>query len=318
MVGTKLMENNTFTNTKYMLLGIVMLFIVSPSLWGAIEVIPNIKESPLWGKNLIGDIFTYGTSDSLKLGYYFTLLQSVYFKPLFLGVLVGVPVVFFVHYLVIGAKEFSHDGKKVYVFTLFNRIIHAIAAISFTLLLPTGLIMIFGSVFGGGGFVFACKEIHAISTLLFVIAVFPMFVMWVKRMFFTIDDWRWLKILGGYLSKEKKPIPAGKFNAGQKAWFWIVTLGGVMMIWTGGIMYFQEFDLKILTSISQIDLLRLSSIVHSALGIVILGLFITHLYMTLFVIKGTVQNMIDGYKSEEEIENLHSSYHKELKESGDL
>jgi len=41
---------------------------------------------------------------------------------------------------------------------------------------------------------------------------------------------KWMMIVGGYLSKEKKPIPAGKFNAGQKMWYWIATLGGMVMV----------------------------------------------------------------------------------------
>lgn len=311
MGGTKLMENR-----KYIILSVSIFLLLTPFLWGAVETMDNIKESPLWGKNLFEDILNYGRADSLQLGVYFTILQSEYFKPLFFGVLFGVPVAFFLHYLIIGPQSFNHDGKKILVFTMFNRIIHAIAGISFVLLVPTGLIIMFGTTFSAG-FVAVSKDIHTISTLLFIIAVFPMFTMWLKRMFFTIDDWRWLKILGGYLSKEKRVIPAGKFNAGQKAWFWIVTIGGVVMIWTGGIMYLQEFDFKIM-SMSQIDLLRLSALVHNGLAIVILGLFITHIYMAVFAIKGAINSMVDGYKGEEEIEMLHSSYHKELKDSGDL
>lgn len=160
-------------------------------------------DSAIFGKDLIPNILGYDKEGSLRLGYYFTLLQSTYFKPLFLGVLIGVPVAFLVHYLVIGPMIFSHDRKKIYVFTLFNRIVHAIAAIAFILLIPTGLIIMFGSTFGGGTFVTACREIHAISTLLFIISVFPMFFMWVRWMFLHLDDIKWLMIVGGYLNKIK-------------------------------------------------------------------------------------------------------------------
>lgn len=272
------------------------------------------SESSIYGQDLLPNILGYDQKESLHLGYYFTLLQSTYFKPLFLGVLIGVPTIFFIHYKIIGPKIFSHDGEKVYVFSVFNRIVHTIAAIAFILIIPTGVVMMYGSSFGGAEFVRTCKEIHAISTLLFVISVLPMFFMWVKGMIFNSDDIKWMMILGGYLSKEKKPIPAGKFNAGQKMWFWLATLGGIIMILTGAAMYFQDFELELLISnnISQIDFLRASAIVHNILGLAVTALFFTHFYMSVFAIKGAIHSIINGYKEEEELEILHSSFYKKL------
>jgi formate dehydrogenase subunit gamma len=277
-------------------------------------------DSAIFGKDLLTNILGYDQKESLHLGYYFTLLQSTYFKPLFLGVILGVPAVFFLHYLVIGPMKFSHDGKKIYIFTLFNRIVHAIAAIAFILLVPTGLVMIFGSTFGGGEFVRTCKEIHAISTLLFIISVVPMFTMWVRWMFIHWDDIKWLMIVGGYLNKNKKPVPAGKFNAGQKTWFWLATLGGFVMIGTGAAMFFQDFKLAMLVDlgISQIDFLRASAIVHNVLGLGVVILFLVHIYMSVFAIKGAIHSMITGYKEEEEVEILHSSFYKKLQKDNKI
>ncbi len=277
-------------------------------------------DSAIWGKELVPNILNYDKEGTLRLGHYFTLLQSEYFQILFFGVLVGVPVVFFIHYLIIGPMVFSHDRKKIYVFTLFNRIVHTIAAIAFILLIPTGVIMMFGDTLGGGTFVRVSKEIHAIATLLFIVSVFPMFFMWARWMFIHWDDIKWLMIVGGYLNKNKKPVPAGKFNAGQKTWFWLATLGGVVMIATGAIMYFQDFKLAILAEygVSQIDLLRASAIIHNVLGLAVLALFITHVYMSVFAIKGAIHSIITGYKEEEELEVLHSSFYKKLKKQNKI
>jgi len=278
------------------------------------------SDSAIWGTDLVTNILGYDKKGSLHLGHYFVILQSTYFKPIFFGVLLGVPAVFFLHYLIIGPMIFSHDGKKIYIFTLFNRIVHTIAVIAFLLIIPTGVIMIFASSFGGGVFVTTCKEIHAVATLLFIISVIPMFFMWVKSMFPHVDDIRWLMIVGGYLNKGKKPVPAGKFNAGQKTWFWLATLGGALMIVTGGAMYFQDFRLDILASngISQIDFLRASAILHNVVGAVILILFLTHIYMSVFAIKGAIYSIITGYKEEEEVEILHSSFYRKLKKQGKI
>lgn len=289
---------------KYLLL----ILIFCPLLFAS----TSISEA---NQDLIQNILLYGRGATAHVGSIFVQFQTTFFKYAYFVVVLLIPFVFFVHYVIIGPKRFSHDGNKIYLFTLFNRIVHAIAALSFIILIPTGLIMIFGSFFEGGVFVRTCKELHAISTLLFVISIVPMFLMWVKNMFFNRDDIKWMMILGGYLSKVKKPVPAGKFNAGQKMWFWVCTVGGLLMIITGALLYVQDLNGPLLSflGMTQIKLLRVSIIVHNIIGIAVTALFFTHMYMSMFAIKGAIHSIINGYKEEEEVQILHSSFYKELK-----
>jgi len=276
-------------------------------------------DSQIWGEMRIANIFGYAQAESLKLGPLFTMLQHEYFTMIFLAILVGVPAVFLIHYMVIGPKVFSHDGKKIFAFSLFSRIIHQIAAVSFIVIVPTGFVIVFGDFFGGGTFVRLCKNLHGIFTIPFAIVVIPMFVMWVKDMFLHWDDIKWLMIVGGYLTKNKNPVPAGRFNAGQKTWYWLATLGGVVMIATGAVMFFLDFDIamvKNMTGLSQIDLLRVSAIVHNVVGFAVVALFFVHVYMAVFAIKGAVHSIINGYMEEEEVKILHSSWYRKLKEQG--
>lgn len=277
-------------------------------------------DSQIWGEMMIQNITAYGTDPSFSLGPLFVLLQSVYFSKIFLAVVIAVPAVFLGHYLIVGPKIFSHDGEKIYVFTVFQRVIHLIAAVAFIILIPTGLMIIFGKYLGGGFLVEAARYLHGVATIMFLVSVIPMFLFWVIEMLPTLDDIKWCFILGGYLSKEIKEIPAGKFNAGQKMWFWCAALGGVVMIATGGAMYLQDFDYGIATSLglSQIDLLRASVIVHNVLAVVITAFFFTHAYMSLFAIKGAIHSIITGYKEHDEVKYLHSSFYKKLQKQGKL
>lgn len=278
-------------------------------------------DSQIWGGNEIPNILGYGKEGSTGLGPLFTMLQRDYFTWIFLGILLGVPGAFFIHYMIIGPKVFPHDGKKYYAFSLYNRIIHQIAAVSFIVIVPTGFVIVFGDFFGGGTFVRVCKNLHGFFTIPFTIVVIPMALMWIKEAFFNMDDVKWMMIVGGYLSKEKKPIPAGKFNAGQKMWYWIAILGGITMIITGVMMFFMDFDsamIRNLTGLSQIDLLRVVAILHNVVGFAVAALFITHVYMSMFAIKGAVHSIIDGYVGEEEIKILHSSWYKKLKSEGKI
>lgn len=276
-------------------------------------------ESQIWGEMRIANIFGYGQEQSLKLGPLFTMLQHEYFTKIFLAILVLVPAAFLTHYKIIGPKVFPHDGKKIKAFSLYNRIIHQVAAVSFIVIVPTGFVIVFGDFFGGGMFVRACKHLHGIFTIPFAIVVIPMFLMWLKEAFFNMDDVKWMMIVGGYLSKEKKPIPAGKFNAGQKMWYWIATLGGMVMVISGAAMFFLDFNIemiKSMTGLSQIDFLRVMAIVHNVVGFLVVALFITHVYMSMFAIKGAVHSILNGHMEEEEVKILHSSWYKKLKEQG--
>ena len=293
----------------------VYLFIALLSLTSVVYA----ADSQIWGEMRIANIFGYGQEESLKLGPLFTMLQHEYFVKIFLAILVLVPAAFLTHYKIIGPKVFPHDGKKIQAFSLYNRIIHQVAAVSFIVIVPTGFVIVFGDFFGGGMFVRACKHLHGIFTIPFAIVVIPMFLMWLKEAIFNFDDVKWMMIVGGYLSKEKKPIPAGKFNAGQKMWYWIATLGGMVMVVSGAAMFFLDFNIdmvKSMTGLSQIDFLRVMAIVHNVVGFLVVALFITHVYMSMFAIKGAVHSILDGHMEEEEVRILHSSWYKQLKEQG--
>ena len=293
----------------------VYLFIALLSLTSVVYA----ADSQIWGEMRIANIFGYGQEESLKLGPLFTMLQHEYFVKIFLAILVLVPAAFLTHYKIIGPKVFPHDGKKIQAFSLYNRIIHQVAAVSFIVIVPTGFVIVFGDFFGGGMFVRACKHLHGIFTIPFAIVVIPMFLMWLKEAIFNFDDVKWMMIVGGYLSKEKKPIPAGKFNAGQKMWYWIATLGGMVMVLSGAAMFFLDFNIdmvKSMTGLSQIDFLRVMAIVHNVVGFLVVALFITHVYMSMFAIKGAVHSILDGHMEEEEVRILHSSWYKQLKEQG--
>ena len=246
-----------------------------------------------------GELYGGITNNWQEMGQLFTQLQADVFWKVFLGVITIIPAVFLLHFMIIGAKKFSHDGPEILFFGLFTRFVHWVGAISFTLLVITGLLIIFGAFFGGGAPIRLARHVHIISAMVFAVDAVFMFLIWVKDMFPAPYDILWIFILGGYLSKKKKPVPAGKFNAGQKSWFWLATAGGGVMAYTGYIIWGMGADL---------DTVRLYAIIHNVLGMALVALFLTHVYMSLFAIKGSLESMITGYKPKEEVDILHSRY----------
>lgn len=242
------------------------------------------------------------------LGEGFMILQGRYFRPIFLAIIILVPLAFFGHFMLIGQRKFDHH-KKLQIFSRFHIIVHWGAAVPFVIVCLTGLVMVFGSYLGGGALVRFCRDLHGLFTPIFAVFGIVMFAMWFKDALPRRYDIDWFKIMGGYLSRENRPIPAGKFNAGQKMWYWVAMLGGGVMVVTGALMFFQNLD---------INALRLTAIIHNLGGFMIVAMLITHIYMSLFAIEGAIEAIINGKMGEEELSILHSIYYKELQDSGAL
>lgn len=236
--------------------------------------------------------------DWQQYGALFTKTIGGILRYVFFAVITLVPLAFLGHYLLVGPMEFPHE-PKVLVFPPFCRKVHMVAAVSFSFLSITGLLMIFGSFLGGGLFIRIARYFHIGAALIFVAVAPMMFVTWIKDMLPAPHDVKWVMIMGGYLSKEKKPVPAGKFNAGQKMWFWGSTVGGVVMAYTGYIIW--SFG-------AALDTVRIYTLIHNILGAFLVAIFITHLYMTIFAIKGAVHSITTGYRSKAELDVLHSLY----------
>ncbi|PAF52246.1 formate dehydrogenase subunit gamma [Helicobacter sp. 13S00477-4] len=244
-----------------------------------------------------------GIAGIIGLGEAFTILQNRFFAPIFLGIIILVILTFFGHYKIIGSKKFNHHSKKFKVFSKYNILIHWGAAIPFMIICVSGLMMIFGDKLGGGTPIRIAKNLHFLATFIFIVFGILMFLMWLKPALFKLYDIKWLKIMGGYLSTSKNPVPAGKFNAGQKIWFWLSTIGGFIMAATGLIMHYFYGD---------INFLRLNAIIHNLLGFGVIAMLMTHIYMAVFAIEGALESILNGNMGEEELAIMHSFYYKEL------
>ncbi len=241
------------------------------------------------------------------LGELFTILQGKFFALIFLCVILFVPLAYFGHFKMMGTRHYSHDSK-LRIFSKYNIIVHWFAAVPCLIICITGVMMVFGSYLGGGALVRFARDLHGLCAPILAVFGTLMFLMWLKYCFPKLYDIKWVAICGGYLDKVNREIPAHKFNAGQKVWFWVATAGGLMMAVTGAIMFFQ---------CAGINVLRLSAIIHNVLGFAMLWMLITHIYMVAFATE-SVESIINGTKSEEEVSLLHSLYYKELKERGEL
>jgi formate dehydrogenase subunit gamma len=97
-----------------------------------------------------------------------------------------------------------------------------------------------------------------------------MIVFWARNMLFARGDAAWLTGFGGHFGR-RGALPAGKFNAGQKVYFWILSLGVLTMLETGSVMAFLRND--------QRANLAMVYTVHDLAALLVLLLVISHVYL---------------------------------------
>src|SRR5262245_45294924 len=130
-----------------------------------------------------------------------------------------------------------HDkpsGRMIERFTLIERWAHWVMGISFVVLGITGLIILFGKhvllpVIGYTLFAWLTalsKNLHNFIAPLFIVSMLFFIVIYIRDNFPEKGDIAWL--LNGWKMFKGEHMPSGRFNAGEKAWFW----GGVVVLCT--------------------------------------------------------------------------------------
>ncbi|MCK9273555.1 MAG: formate dehydrogenase subunit gamma [Syntrophales bacterium] len=197
----------------------------------------------------------------------------------------------------------------------FERIVHWCLAISCLVLIITGLGMMFrsfnfiGIPFGG---MTNLKLVHNFVGLFFIPALFFAILVWWREAgkFKFPDDLEWIKVAGGYLWHVDEVPKTGKYNPGQKAFFWAVAFFGTIMVITGLIMWFP-LDLPR-------EFVRWMYPLHALGFLVIFAFFFVHLYLGTIGVPGSAQAMFTGYVTRSWAEKQCPLWLEEMEKSGKL
>jgi len=117
-------------------------------------------------------------------------------------------------------------GNEIVRHNSYSRLVHWTVALTFFLCLFTGM-PIWTPVFGWmahlvGGMTVA-RVIHPWAGVAFFIVSFAMFVQWISDMHFGSDEKGWLgSRLVQYMRYQTDDSNTGKYNGGQKLYFWAV------------------------------------------------------------------------------------------------
>jgi formate dehydrogenase subunit gamma len=169
------------------------------------------------------------------------------------------------------------------------RLTHWLMAIFFFLAALTGFTIFtpyfagLAGLFGGGPMT---RFLHPWFSLGFVIPVLFLFIAWRKRMQRDAGDEEWRKNIGAYLRYEMELREVGKYNAGQKLFFWSVVWGAIAMLVSGIVMWFPTSFHWIFRMIAYW--------LHEIAFIAFVVGTIYHLYMSTAAMPGTLRAMTRG------------------------
>jgi formate dehydrogenase subunit gamma len=177
-------------------------------------------------------------------------------------------------------------------YTTGARINHWITAASLVLLAISGLALFHPSLFfltalfGGGENV---RMLHPWFGVVLFFGFLGLFLRFWRANLWKREDGTWLARLRDVLTAHDENLPeVGKYNAGQKLVFWLMSVLIIILITSGLVIweaYFADY--------TSVDQKRLAMLVHALAAIVIICVWIVHVYAAIWV-RGTISAMTRG------------------------
>ncbi|HZR69992.1 MAG TPA: formate dehydrogenase subunit gamma [Burkholderiales bacterium] len=205
-------------------------------------------------------------------------------------------------------------GRLIHRFNAVERVVHWSTALSFCLLGVTGLIMFFGKhvLLPWLGYTLfawlatAAKAFHNFIAPLFIVSVLAMIVLFIKDNFPRLYDLRWFARAWAVMARGEH-VPTGRFNAGEKGWFWFGVVGlSIVVSWSGLLLLFPNFD-------QTRAVMQQAWIWHATAALLYIAIALGHIYLGTIGLEGSYQAMRTGYVDETWAKEHHEYWYNEVK-----
>jgi formate dehydrogenase subunit gamma len=170
---------------------------------------------------------------------------------------------------------------------------HWVAALAYMYVMATGLAFYsphlywIATLLGGPA---TSRFWHPWLALLFIGTLAWMLRVWRADMRISAADRVWERSMGHYVRNEDENLPAiGRFNLGQKYFFWAMLWAGLVLLVSGVVLWFPEW-----IPWSWRGVRFASILLHVAAALVTIGAFIIHVYMGTAVVRGGFTSIIRG------------------------
>jgi formate dehydrogenase subunit gamma len=245
------------------------------------------------GLGTIPDIKSYVIEQ--PMGHVWRQFHEVWLRWIGAIAVLGMLSLLIVFYLIRGRVriESGRSGINVERFNAVERFTHWMTATSFIVMGLTGLNITFGKhvllpLIGPNTFSdwsLTVKYAHNFTSFPFTLGVIVIFVMWLAGNIPNRADIQWLKRGGGIIGHDHPP--AYRFNAGQKAVYWIVVLGGSAAAASGYVLMFPFYG----TTIAD---MQIAQVVHGVVAVLFIAVMLAHIYIGTIGMEGAFEAMAEG------------------------
>jgi len=209
----------------------------------------------------------------------------------------------------------GRSGRALSRFSTTERVIHWYVASLFVLLGITGLIIMFGKIvllplLGKAAFsTLASASLWAHNLLgpLFILGIIAMFTVYVKDNIYKAADLTWI-LKGGIFFKTH--VPSWKYNFGEKCWFWLAVVCGVLLSMSGILLDFPSLA-------ESREQMQLANMVHSIAAIICVSASIAHIYLGTIGVEGALEGMTAGEVDENWAKEHHDLWAQEVMQGGE-
>jgi formate dehydrogenase subunit gamma len=188
----------------------------------------------------------------------------------------------------------GRSGREILRFNGVERGIHWLTATTFLILAISGLNITFGKplllpLIGPEAFTAwssAARTSHHYLSFPFTLGVVLIFLMWIAGNIPNRVDVEWVKRGGGLVNDDHPP--AFRFNAGQKAIYWIVVLGGAAVAVTGYLLIFPFYGTM------TVEAMQYAQMVHGIVAMLFIAAMLGHIYIGTVGMEGAFEAMGKG------------------------
>lgn len=206
-------------------------------------------------------------------------------------------------------------GRMIERFTPLERAAHWANAIAFSALAISGVVMAFGKFFllpviGStlfGWLAYVLKNVHNFTGPIFSVSLLIVIAVFMRDNLPGKGDLNWILKGGGLMSGHE--IPSGRYNAGEKVVYW----GGVFVLGLVVVASGLFLDKVLPGFVYERASMQIAHMVHAVSNVLMLCMFLGHIYLGTLGTKGALEGMKTGYVDEAWAREHHALWLEDIK-----
>lgn len=149
------------------------------------------------------------------------------------------------------------------------------------------------------------RILHPFVGVMMFVGFVVQFFRYYKFNFIDKQDVEWMKSIDKVLVNQET-VEVGKYNAGQKGMFWLMTTCMIVLVISGFVAWRPYF-----AQIFPIPVIRIALLFHALAAIALIVGIMVHIYAALWV-KGTIRAMVEGVVTHAWAKHHHPKWYREV------